>query len=132
MSTILVAGPPCGGKTTYVQTHAQPGDEVVDYDAIVAEGGTSQDWRRRVDAPPTPGKDRWVIWTAPMRQHRGRFRAMHDAEVVVVWAPEDVCMARAKVSRPAIWAEKYVPGWFRSFEPSRSGREAIVEGFGNP
>ena len=33
---ILVAGPPCSGKTTYVTQRAKPGDLVLDQDAIGA------------------------------------------------------------------------------------------------
>jgi hypothetical protein len=31
---VLVAGPPCAGKTTYVRDHAQPGDTVLDQDVL--------------------------------------------------------------------------------------------------
>lgn len=35
----LVIGPPGAGKSTYVQTHARPGDLIVDYDALAASLG---------------------------------------------------------------------------------------------
>jgi hypothetical protein len=30
----IVTGPPCAGKTTYVAQHAQPGDIIIDFDAM--------------------------------------------------------------------------------------------------
>lgn len=36
----LVTGPPCSGKTTYVAQHRQPGDIVLDYDAIAQALGS--------------------------------------------------------------------------------------------
>ena len=39
----LIIGPPAAGKTTYVNTHAQPGDLIIDYDNIAdALGGSLQ------------------------------------------------------------------------------------------
>jgi hypothetical protein len=39
----LIIGPPGAGKTTYVNTHAQPGDLIIDYDQIAdALGGSLQ------------------------------------------------------------------------------------------
>lgn len=38
---VIVAGPPCSGKSTYVREHAAPGDLVVDFDALAIEAGSS-------------------------------------------------------------------------------------------
>lgn len=35
MSLFVVQGPPCGGKSTWVNERAKPGDIVIDYDRIV-------------------------------------------------------------------------------------------------
>jgi len=40
MHVVLVTGPPCSGKTTYVAEHKQPGDVVVDYDALAVALGS--------------------------------------------------------------------------------------------
>ena len=36
---VIVTGPPCAGKTTYVSEHAQPGDIIIDFDAMAAAFG---------------------------------------------------------------------------------------------
>ena len=46
---ILVAGPPCGGKSTYATEHAVPGDLVLDFDDIV-ERITGDRYSRDADA----------------------------------------------------------------------------------
>lgn len=37
---VLVHGPPCGGKSTYVDQHADPGDEIIDYDRMAQDAGS--------------------------------------------------------------------------------------------
>lgn len=36
----IVTGPPCAGKTTYVSEHAQPGDIIIDFDALAQALGS--------------------------------------------------------------------------------------------
>ena len=130
---ILVAGPPCGGKTTYVKQHARPTDRVVDWDDIIEElGGTRYQptpeieaqahhlWRQRL-----PSAD-YMIWRCPNRVTRGRFRARYNARVVVVMASMRVCLDRAKAQRPPIW-QANVRQWFAEWQPSSSGREVIID-----
>jgi len=129
---ILVAGPPCGGKTTYVRNHALPEDKTLDYDDIIEELGATRYtrdphvmaqaqclWIERM--PSTT----WAILTAPRRSERGRFRAMHHASVVVVMAPMDICLERAASERPLPWQDA-IRRWFALWQPSTSGREMIV------
>jgi hypothetical protein len=128
--TILVAGPPCGGKTTYVAEHAAPGQSVVDFDAIVEGLGgvryqatpeiavqAQRIWTASLPAP-------WVIWCAPRRRDRGRFRSQYQAQVIVVMASLAECLKRAE-DRPPIWQE-HIRAWFAAWEPSRGGNELIV------
>ena len=129
---ILVAGPPCGGKTTYVREHMRPGQRVVDWDDIIEElGGTRYEptpgvvarahhvWRDRI-----PGAD-WMVWLAPKRATRGSFRQRYNARVVVVMAPMAICLERAAKERPPIWQANILQ-WFSEWTPSSSGRETIV------
>jgi hypothetical protein len=139
----LVAGPPCGGKTTYVRQNAGPHDAILDFDDIV-EALTGD----RYDRSPTVMRDArerwlrqlndftrvratgrlWIVWTAPRRGDRGYFRgkyAKHGAMVIVVMASEAECLRRAVADRPPSWASA-VREWFAVWEPSRSGQERIV------
>jgi predicted kinase len=128
---ILVAGPPCGGKTTYVAEHRTPGQNIVDFDDIVEMLGKPRyeagpeiaEQARRIWVASLPMAD-WVIWTAPRRQDRGRFRGQFGAQVVVVMASMEECLDRAE-SRPVVWQE-HIRRWFAIWEPSRSGSETII------
>jgi hypothetical protein len=108
------------------------GQRVVDFDDIVEALGV-----RRYSAPPEtlakaqemwrasiPSAD-WVVWTAPKRADRGRFRGQYGARVVVVMASQDECLRRAKAERPPTW-EGAILRWFMDWEPSQSGSEMIV------
>ena len=44
---VIVTGPPCSGKTTYVTGQRQPGDIIIDFDAMAqALGATSLDYEQ--------------------------------------------------------------------------------------
>ena len=109
----LVIGPPCGGKTTYVSEHAQPGDVVIDFDAIARELGSPDEWRHgepywsqayaeteaRIAAISTE-ETAWVIRCAPDLRQRAELTAWLAAEVVVCDPGEATCLARAR-TRPS-------------------------------
>ena len=129
---ILVAGPPCGGKTQYVRDHRQVHENVLDYDDIVESLGKPRyeagpaiaAQARRIWGDSLPMAD-WVIWTAPRRGDRGRFRSQFGAHVIVVMASMETCLARAEALRPPRW-QQAIREWFAAWEPSRSGREVII------
>lgn len=128
---VLVAGPSCGGKTTYVRDHAEPGQQVLDFGDILEELGQpryepgirlGQAQRLWVERLPSAT---WVVWTAPARGDRGRFRSQFGAQVIVVMASMEVCLARAKTQRPP-HAAHAIKEWFRRWEPSTGERELII------
>ena len=116
LEVILVTGAPCSGKTTYVQRHMQPGDLVVDYDALaVALGaGDTHDHPkalypfvlaardtvlRQIAAEECKLRRAWVIRCDPTQ-------ADYDlaSRVVALDTPADECKARARADgRPAKW-----------------------------
>lgn len=72
----VVTGPPCGGKTTYVEEQRQPGDLVLDLDALAHSMGypsTQVEW----------GDQHPAIQAA--RMARAHVLMLHDAPTVVRW-----------------------------------------------
>lgn len=144
LTLTLVAGPPCGGKSTYVRTHAAVSDLIVDYDALAIAlqpaGATHQHieahkhfiWEARdaiLERLRLGGhgvRTAWVIASAPKRADRDRYRNRYGAQVVMVWSPEEVCLRRSLGERPEDWFG-HVRGWFASYE--RDDRDLVVDGF---
>jgi len=125
----LVAGPPCGGKNTYVRQHMAPGDLIVDYDAIMAalSGQDMHDhyrelrpyvchvrdhlvdkWMSRKDV------DLWLIGGCPKRRDREYF-ARRGFAVVMIDTDRRTCLRRAKEERPGEWWQ-FVERWFNDYE----------------
>lgn len=131
---ILVAGPPSGGKSTYIQEHCTPKDVIVDWDQIsqmVAGVRTCQlppnrysqvvIARNRIleQLHTVPGKDRIFIEDrAPLLWQRRHWVSMFSARVVVLETAPEVCIARvardaSSAGRPGpraapeLWWEQY-------------------------
>ncbi|SEG44723.1 Predicted ABC-type ATPase [Thermomonospora echinospora] len=68
----VVVGPPCSGKTTYVQAHAQDGDIVIDLD-LIAQALGSPVTHGHADAITRTAQAarRAAITTAIRQHHRG-------------------------------------------------------------
>lgn len=144
LTLTLVSGPPCGGKSTYVKTHAQPTDLIVDYDALAVAlqpaGSTHQHveahkhliWEardailERLRLGEHGVRNAWVIASAPKKADRQRYRQRYGAQVVVVMSPEEVCLRRSLGERPGDWYG-HVRDWFASYE--RDERDRVVDGF---
>lgn len=140
----LIAGPPCGGKNTYLAGQAGPQDLIVDFDALAVALQPSGRSHGHVAAhKPLVCEARdavlerlrlgghgvrraWVIASAPRRADRERYRHRYAARVVVVMSPEEVCLRRAMGQRPDSWAG-YVRDWFAAYEPDE--RDELVDGF---
>lgn len=142
LSVTLVAGPPCAGKSTYVRAESLASDLVVDYDSLAA--ALRVDGRRYehldshrpfVCEARDAVLDRlvlgnhgvrrvWVMATAAKRSVREQYRRRYGAAVVVVWAPEEVCLRRAMGERPQAWWG-HVRSWFDGYEPD--SRDDVVK-----
>lgn len=113
----VVTGPPCSGKSTYVRTHAKPGDIVIDFDTMAQAFGspvphdhtasvrhvTIQARRAAIAAALTvTAADVWVVDCniSPDRLHAYR-RA--GATIRVMRADTDELHRRAAKERPALW-----------------------------
>jgi 5-methylcytosine-specific restriction protein A len=111
---VLVCGPPCSGKSTYVQQNAKPGDLIVDFDAIAQALGSVRTHNHDVHYRPkaqalvddliqqvADGQHQraWVIRSLPKTRARRALAKQLGAKVVVIDAPDAELIARAK-ARP--------------------------------
>lgn len=92
----LVTGPPCAGKTTYVSQRAQPGDIVLDQDAIGA--AAMRAGLARV-ATMTTGTA-WVIRCCPGPSRRQALAQQIRATDVVLLRPDDAELLARAARRP--------------------------------
>lgn len=89
---ILVTGPPCAGKSTYVAQHAQLGDLILDQDALGARRMTAALAHIATMADGTA----WVIRCAPgPTARRALARRIHATELVHLVQPEPTLVQRA-------------------------------------
>ncbi|MCX4686775.1 HNH endonuclease [Kitasatospora purpeofusca] len=126
---VLVCGPPCSGKSTYVDQHRAPGDLVVDWDTLAQALGSPHPWDHPRPLTPFVAEARdavlarlgrrhdvaraWVIATAPRAQDRRRLAP--GAHLVLLAVPEPECAARARrAGRPA-WTLEAIETWWRTY-----------------
>lgn len=114
MALRVIVGPPAAGKTTWVNTHANPGDIVVDYDRIAAAltAPTADPPGRAVRSAAFAARkaavatalthihdtDVYVIHSAPSPQALAMY-AKHDAEIVTIDPGPDVVFERCEWTR---------------------------------
>lgn len=132
MAIVLVYGPPCGGKTTHVLAHAEPGDLIVDHDLLAQEAGSGRthnhysEYRNAAEADVdrlldevADGKhpNAWVIRTAPDAQRRAELaRYIRASETVLITAPRDALVARAQERPDPIGTVRAINRWFEVAE----------------
>lgn len=110
---VVVAGPPCAGKSTYVEKRAGDGDVVIDLDAILASLVPDfVQFATPVDSPTLnrairirnemlgtlarpPARNAWLIVSAPTLEERAWWQAQLGAECVLLDADPHVLKARA-------------------------------------
>lgn len=112
---VLVCGPPCAGKTTYVQAHAAEGDLVLDLDQIARDLGSTRYWhhdpvttakanavmRREVLRLAATRRGRaWIIRCVPNGRTRTGLARLVRADQVVVLLPPGRTLVRRARERP--------------------------------
>ncbi|GAA4626640.1 hypothetical protein GCM10023196_035690 [Actinoallomurus vinaceus] len=128
MSLTVVTGPPCSGKTSWVDLHAGPADVVIDLDRIAhamtsptagdhdhaptvyrvaqrARWAAITEALRHVDAA-----DVYVIHTQPSAQARQKYEA-HSARIITLDPGRDVVLERCKRMR-STEALKVAERWY--------------------
>lgn len=126
----VVCGPPCSGKTTYVREHAEPGDLIVDMDALyqaLSPTTTGHDQPQQVRpyvfaardavtnlllAGSTPVRAAWIITSAPTADARATWQQL-GARVVLTTAPTHVLEHRIRTQRPTGWLD-HLDRWLSS------------------
>ena len=131
MTVTIVAGPPGAGKTTYVHEHAEPGDLIVDYDALYA----ALSHRPMYERPETlrgivsavreavlqqvaqlpDSVNAWVIRSAPKAADRRALRQTLGARSVVLPVPREIATERIRETRPAF--VEGIERWWNQYEP---------------
>jgi hypothetical protein len=122
----VVSGPPCVGKSTYVREQAEPGDVIVDFDAVAATLGSpvthghdpvflavaTAACRAVIDVVMR-GLDRpaWII-DADLHPMRKRIYTEVGARFIALSADPDELHRRAdEAGRPEVWHE-LIDGWW--------------------
>lgn len=116
MAIRIVTGAPCSGKTSYVQSHAQEGEVIIDYDLIAKAIGAGDHRpaepyrstafvmrRAGIDDVLEKGTPAWIIHTDPSAQQVAKYAAA-GAEFFHMDASMEECLERAK-DRPEGTAE---------------------------
>lgn len=140
--TVLVAGPPCAGKTSYVADRATADDLVVDFDTISQALGSPTShghpdhlkpfvWdavdaiAARLETGRHDATRAWFIKCAPDTALADRL----GARIVVLETPADECKRRAAdTGRPDNW-DGLIDDWWSAYEADRQsihGAEIVV------
>lgn len=133
MARLLVAGPPCGGKTTYAREHLLERERLLDFDLLAEElgfdGFVADEAVREmifgVFRDRIPDSD-VIVATSPRRRTRDRYRE-EGAHVVVVIASREECLLRAVETRPLEW-QGAIEEWFAEYEPSDEDEVVRTDG----
>lgn len=138
-SVTLVVGPPCSGKSTYVEQHAQPDDLVLCVDTFAQEAGSpvthsheGKYWQagekrfQELCDELNVQKDitAWVIRSVPESEEREELALRIGATSVIVLLPElyvayERALNRADVPDIDVPATiRAISSWFRRYRPS--------------
>lgn len=125
---MVLAGPPCAGKTTLAAHLAGPQDTVLDYDDLARALGSPALWRHpepyRTMAEQTmqqhihhayltPGYGTaWVLRTAPRAQQRASLARQWQATVYLLNPGERECKRRAKQDQRPSGTSRAVSDWY--------------------
>lgn len=144
MPVLVVSGPPCSGKTTYVDQHAAPDDIRIDYDRLAQALGSSQHHGHAEWFGKVTGKARWAAIKAALEVSRDmgatvwvidsvipdyRMRAYEaaGAEFVRLEVDREELHRRASQERPELW-HQLIDDWAPTLDqagPSWKPRDPV-------
>ena len=125
----VITGPPCSGKTTWVEQHAHPDDIVIDLDTLayaLTYGRTEHDYPPQVRhvainaratairtaLPLSHDYDVWVIHMKPGKQDWMAYK-QHNARIIRLDPGYEEVMRRCAEERPA-WVTTSAHEWYAS------------------
>lgn len=135
-SVVLVCGPPCGGKSTWVGQNARPGDLVLCVDTFAREAG-SDVTHNHAGRYYRAGEDRfwteveqirrardvraWVIRCAPTALDRHQLARASGATRAFIVAPPISVVRRRAIHRdhPPDATLRAIDSWYRRYTPGR-------------
>lgn len=144
MHIVVLAGPPCSGKTTLAHRMAQAeqGDVVLDYDTIAHTMGSPvhwlhpEPWRTQAEhemqhailrAHQTPGTGTaWVLRTAPRPAHRERLAQQWGCHVYLLDPGEQECRRRAVADSRPSGTRQSIGLWYHRHSPWVGDVDAAV------
>ncbi|NIL76788.1 hypothetical protein [Rhodococcus sp. B10] len=127
MTVHVVIGPPCAGKSTFVQESARPGDLIIDFDALASAFGSVtahdtplamrrvvQSARRAAITQVLMGtvEHAWIIDTDPDRSMLAQY-SRAGAELHVVDPGQNECLLRADRDKRPPWTADQIRRWYR-------------------
>lgn len=133
----VVTGPPCSGKSTYVRTHAQPGDVVIDFDILAQALGSPTPHnhtaptrhvtiqaRRAAIAAALTVHQQTRVWIVDCTISGDRMRAYRQAgaHIITLTVEAEDLHRRASRERPGLW-HRLIDQW----RPPEGAHTAAVD-----
>lgn len=133
MRIVVLAGPPCSGKTTLAHQVAQQGDVVLDYDDVARSLGSPAQWIHpepyrtaaeqelqaqlaRAHAHPTQGTC-WLLRTTPRPISRQALAHQWQATVYLLDPGERECRRRARADQRPSGTSQRIGEWYHRYRP---------------
>ena len=136
----VIIGPPCAGKSTYIQSKAATGDVLIDYDAIAKAIGNksshnatgsirdialSMRWRAIYSITEGIEDDAWIIHTAPNESLIKEY-AEAGAVFQILDPGIEACIERAKQDERPEETIEVIQQWYEGKERLLSWIDAHV------